>query len=135
MVAFADTLFDAGFKLNTDRDGVIWTHRVKDPLLLLVLLRRMMMEQLQVLLKSQRFLFPMRLLLAFTISLMERILRNELQYLIDNNINKQGEYQLTDALQNMLDKGLKFVTNDVKEWLDCGNKNATVNTNERKCWS
>ena len=58
-------------------------------------------------------------------------LRNELQFLIDNNINKQGEYQLTDALQNMLDKGLKFVTNDVKEWLDCGNKNATVNTNQR----
>ena len=41
-------------------------------------------------------------------------LRNELQYLIDNNITKSGEYQLTDALQNMLDKGLKFKTNDVK---------------------
>ena len=31
----------------------------------------------------------------------------------------------------MLNKGLKFITNDVKEWLDCGNKNATVNTNQR----
>ena len=38
---------------------------------------------------------------------------------------------MTDALQNMLDKGLKFTTNDVKQWLDCGNKNATVNTNQK----
>ena len=30
-VAFADTLFDAGFKLNTERDGIIWTHKVEDP--------------------------------------------------------------------------------------------------------
>ena len=28
----------------------------------------------------------------------------------------------------MLDKGLKFKTNDVKEWLDCGNPAATVET-------
>ena len=28
-------------------------------------------------------------------------------------------------------KGKKFYTGQVKEWLDCGNKNATVNTNQR----
>ena len=31
----------------------------------------------------------------------------------------------------MKNKGLVFYTGEVKEWLDCGNKNATVNTNQR----
>ena len=31
----------------------------------------------------------------------------------------------------MTEKGLKFSPGAVEEWLDCGNKNATVNTNQR----
>ncbi|MFO7723333.1 MAG: nucleotidyltransferase family protein, partial [Bacteroidales bacterium] len=30
-VAFADTLFDANFKMDTASDGIIWVHRVPDP--------------------------------------------------------------------------------------------------------
>ena len=44
---------------------------------------------------------------------------------------KGGEYQLTDALENMKVKGLKFVPGKVDEWMDCGNKNVTVETNSR----
>src|SRR5690606_1788584 len=42
-----------------------------------------------------------------------------------------GEYQLTDALENMKQKGLRFVPGKVDEWMDCGNKNVTVDTNNR----
>src|SRR5204863_8968005 len=58
-------------------------------------------------------------------------LRQELQYLVDNNIMEKGEYQLTNALENMKKKGTKFIPGKVTEWLDCGNKDATVYTNER----
>jgi glucose-1-phosphate thymidylyltransferase len=58
-------------------------------------------------------------------------LREELQYLLDNDIVKGGEYQLTDGLENMKVKGLKFVPGKVDEWMDCGNKNVTVDTNNR----
>jgi len=58
-------------------------------------------------------------------------LRAELQYLLDNKIMKSGEYQLTDALETMKVKGLKFVPGKVDEWMDCGNKNVTVETNSR----
>jgi glucose-1-phosphate thymidylyltransferase len=58
-------------------------------------------------------------------------LRNELQYLLDNNIKDKGEYQLTNALENMKSKGTRFVPGQVTEWLDCGNKDATVYTNQR----
>jgi glucose-1-phosphate thymidylyltransferase len=58
-------------------------------------------------------------------------LRYELQYLIDNNIIKGGEYQLPDALKNLTQKGVKFKPGKVIEWLDCGNKEVTVHTNQR----
>jgi glucose-1-phosphate thymidylyltransferase len=44
---------------------------------------------------------------------------------------KKGEYQITNALENMKNKGAKFYPGSVTEWLDCGNKNATVYTNQR----
>ena len=44
---------------------------------------------------------------------------------------EKGEYQLTNALENMINKGTTFVPAKISEWLDCGNKNATVYTNQR----
>jgi len=58
-------------------------------------------------------------------------LQRELKYLLENDIKTKGEYQLTDALENMRKKGAKFKTGQVTEWLDCGNKDATVHTNMR----
>jgi glucose-1-phosphate thymidylyltransferase len=58
-------------------------------------------------------------------------LKKELQYLLDNNIREKGEYQLTNALENMKKKGARFSPGAITEWLDCGNKDATVFTNQR----
>ena len=58
-------------------------------------------------------------------------LRTEIEYLLDNNITEKGEYQLTNALDTLKNKGAKFTPGKVIEWWDCGNKNATVHTNQR----
>jgi len=58
-------------------------------------------------------------------------LRDELQYLIDNNIMNGNEYQLPDALRNMVSKGAKFLPGTVQDWMDCGNKDAMVDTNTK----
>jgi glucose-1-phosphate thymidylyltransferase len=58
-------------------------------------------------------------------------LRKELEYLIDNNIIKGGEYQLPDALRRLTESGYIFKPGEVSEWLDCGNKEVTVHTNQR----
>jgi glucose-1-phosphate thymidylyltransferase len=42
-----------------------------------------------------------------------------------------GEYQLTTALENLRQKGAKFSLGKVDDWMDCGNKNATVETNSK----
>lgn len=126
-VAFADTLFDAGFTLETNEDGIIWTHKVEDPSAFGVVKKNSDETICGFVEKPKEFVSNEAIIGIYYFKDGEN-LRNELQYLIDNNITKSGEYQLTDALQNMLDKGLKFKTNDVKEWLDCGNPQATVET-------
>jgi glucose-1-phosphate thymidylyltransferase len=126
-VAFADTLFDAGFTLETNEDGIIWTHKVEDPSAFGVVKKNADETICGFVEKPKEFVSNEAIIGIYYFKDGEN-LRNELQYLIDNNITKSGEYQLTDALQNMLDKGLKFKTNDVKEWLDCGNPAATVET-------
>lgn len=126
-VAFADTLFDAGFTLETNEDGIIWTHKVEDPSAFGVVKKNSDETICGFVEKPKEFVSNEAIIGIYYFKDGEN-LRNELQYLIDNNITKSGEYQLTDALQNMLDKGLKFKTNDVKEWLDCGNPAAMVET-------
>ena len=129
-VAFADTLFDAGFAMNTEEDGIIWTHKVEDPSAFGVVRKNDDGTINGFVEKPKEFVSNEAIIGIYYFQSGENLL-SELQYLIDNNITKSGEYQLTDALQNMLDKGLKFKTNDVKEWLDCGNPAATINTNQR----
>lgn len=129
-VAFADTLFDAGFAMNTEEDGIIWTHKVADPSAFGVVRKNDDGTINGFVEKPKEYVSNEAIIGIYYFKSGENLL-SELQYLIDNNITKSGEYQLTDALQNMLDKGLKFKTNDVKEWLDCGNPAATINTNQR----
>ena len=50
---------------------------------------------------------------------------------MNNNIKDKGEFQFTSALQSFSKKGAKLVPGLVTEWLDCGNKTATVETNQR----
>ena len=49
-----------------------------------------------------------------------KVLKESLKYLMDNNVRTKDEFQLTDALEMMLQKGCKFHTAPVKKWLDCG---------------
>lgn len=129
-VAFADTLFDTDMTLNTKEDGIIWTHKVENPAAFGVVRKNEDGTINGFVEKPKEFVSNEAIIGIYYFRDGEN-LKKELQYLIDNNITKGGEYQLTDALQNMLDKKLRFKTMDVKEWLDCGNKNATVYTNQR----
>jgi len=57
-------------------------------------------------------------------------LRDEIKFLIDNKITGNGEYQITDALENLKKNGLRIKVAEVEGWFDCGNKDATVLTNQ-----
>ncbi len=52
-----------------------------------------------------------------------------LDELIDNNIRTRNEFQLTDALQMMIDRGEDFGTFAVDGWFDCGKPETMLETN------
>ena len=130
IVAFADTLFEAGFKLDTNQDGIIWTQEVENPSAFGVVKKNNDGTIHSFVEKPQTFVSNEAIIGIYYFRDGDN-LKTELQYIIEKDIKTLGEYQLTDALQNMLDKGMQFTTSNVKQWLDCGNKNATVSTNSR----
>ncbi|MGV3461604.1 MAG: sugar phosphate nucleotidyltransferase [Flavobacterium sp.] len=130
VVAYADTLFRADFALDTTADSVIWVKQVDDPSAFGVIQLNDKNEIIDFVEKPEQFVSDLAIIGIYYFKSGET-LRSELQYLLDNDITKGGEYQLTDALENMKQKGMKFVPGKVDEWMDCGNKNVTVDTNNR----
>jgi glucose-1-phosphate thymidylyltransferase len=129
-IAFADTLFYADFKLDESQDGIIWVEKVEDPRAFGVVKldkNGVIQEFVE---KPEQFVSDLAIIGIYYFKSGET-LKKELQYLIDKDIKEKGEYQLTNALENMKQKGMKFYAGEVDEWLDCGNKNATVHTNKR----
>jgi len=130
VVAFADTLFKADFVLDTEQEGIIWVQRVEDP-------RAFGVVELNEAgwigafhEKPPVFISDLAIIGIYYFKDGAN-LRSELQYLIDHGVMDKGEYQLTSALENMKSKGVRFYPGTVTEWLDCGNKDATVHTNGR----
>lgn len=129
-IAFADTLFKAEFSIDLQKDAIIWTQQIEDPSAFGVVELNDQGVVINFVEKPTEFVSDLAIIGVYYFKDGQN-LKNELQYLIDNNITDKGEYQLTDAMENMKQKGLQFYTGQVEEWLDCGNKNATLNTLER----
>jgi glucose-1-phosphate thymidylyltransferase len=52
-----------------------------------------------------------------------------IEYNITHDIRTNGEFQLADALQRMVEAGIKMTTVQVKNWFDCGKKEILLETN------
>jgi len=129
-IAFADTLFKATFTIDTHKDAIVWTQRVEDPTQFGVVKLNDKNEIEAFVEKPKTFVSDLAIIGVYYFKDGEK-LRMELQRLIDEDIKQKGEYQITDAMDHMLNKGVKFYTGQVEEWLDCGNKDATIYTNQR----
>ena len=130
IIAFADTLFKADFQIDAEADGVLWVQQIEDPSAFGVVQlddEGVIIDYVE---KPTEFVSDLAMIGIYYVK-DGASLKSELQYLLDNDIMNGGEYQLPDAFRNMTSKGVKFVPGKVDEWLDCGNKNATVYTNSR----
>ena len=130
VVAFADTLFKADFKLDNSSDGIIWVKQIENPSAFGVVKLNSAREITDFVEKPDTYVSNLAIIGIYYFKSGEQLC-NELEYLIDNDIREKGEYQLTNALENMKNKGIVFRPGEVKEWLDCGNKNVTVATNKK----
>ncbi len=130
VVAFADTLFKANLMTGNGSDAIIWVKEVENPSQFGVVKtdsRHLITEFIE---KPQT---PVSNLAIIGIYYFKdgQTLKKELEYLIQHQIIVNGEYQLTDALQNMKNKGMTLTASPIEEWFDCGNKEATLYTNRR----
>ncbi len=130
IVAFADTLFKADFKLDEGNDGTIWVQKIEDPRMFGVVKVNADNIITDFVEKPEEFVSDLAIIGIYYFRDGE-YLNRELQYLLDNNIMEKGEYQLTNALENMKQQGAKFIPGRISEWLDCGNKDSSVFTNQR----
>lgn len=130
VVAFADTLFKADFELDQSSDGILWVSQIEDPSAFGVVKLNDSGVIIDFVEKPKTFVSDLAMIGIYYFKDADK-LKFELDYLIENNVIKSGEYQLPDALRNLTEKGHQFKPGKVIEWLDCGNKEATVYTNQR----
>ncbi len=128
IIAFADTLFYTDFKIPEKADGVIWVKKVENWQQFGVIKVSKNGHITDFVEKSPTYVSDLAIIGIYYFKDGED-LRNELQYLLDHDIKEKGEYQLTTAMEHMKNKNKKLYPGEVQEWLDCGNKDSTVNTN------
>ena len=130
IVAFADTLFKGEFTVDLSNEGTIWVQKVADPRPFGVVKldnNNFITEFVE---KPVEFVSDLAIIGIYYFK-DGAYLKSEMQYLLDNDIKEKGEYQLTNALENMKQKGTKFGVAQISEWLDCGSKENMLYTNKR----
>ncbi len=130
IIAFADTLFKTDFIIDKKPDSIIWVKKVKNPDDFGVVKLDNKNNIVDFIEKPKNFVSDLAIIGIYYFK-DGKIMRNRIKHLLDNKIIVNGEYQLTDALQDMKKDGYIFKPGEVNEWLDCGNKNATVFTNKK----
>lgn len=128
VIAFADTLFRADFNLDKNSDGVIWVKKVEDPSAFGVVKLDDYGFITDFIEKPKDFVSDLAIIGIYYFRSAEKLME-EINYIMKNDIKQGNEYQLTTALENLREKGAKFSLGKVDDWMDCGNKNATVETN------
>lgn len=130
VIAYADTLFRADFTLDKNSEGVIWVKKVEDPSAFGVVKLDDSGFITDFVEKPETFVSDLAIIGIYYFNSGEKLMA-EINHIMDNDIKVGGEYQLTTALENLRQKGAKFSLGKVDDWMDCGNKNATVETNTK----
>ncbi len=130
VIAYADTLIRADFDLDKSADSVIWVKQVEHPEAYGVVQLNESNEIIELVEKPQEYISDLAVIGIYYFKDVG-VLKNELQHVLDHDITHGGEYQINDGIKRMMEKGMKFVPGKVDEWMDCGNKNVTVETNQR----
>lgn len=130
VIAYADTLIRADFNLDAEADSVIWTKRVKNPEAYGVVKLNDREEIVELVEKPQTFVSDQAVIGIYYFKDVA-VLKNKLQEVLDENIMNGGEYQINDGIKRMMAEGRIFKTGTVDEWMDCGNKTVTIDTNSK----
>lgn len=130
VVAYADTLFKADFNLDKDADAVMWVKQVDNPNAFGVVKLNAANQIVDLVEKPEDFVSDLAVIGIYYFKDVA-VLKSKLEEVIDENIMRGGEYQINDGIDKMRADGRIFKPGKVDEWMDCGNKTVTVETNSR----
>lgn len=130
VIAYADTLFKADFALDTTVDGVIWVKKVENPEQYGVVKLNENQEIIDLVEKPKEKVSDLAVIGIYYFKDVG-VLKTQLQEVLDENLVRGGEYQINDGIEKMKQKGYVFKPGKVDEWMDCGNKNVTLETNSK----
>ena len=130
VIAYADTLIRADFELDPEADSVIWTKKVDNPEAYGVVKLNAKDEIVELVEKPKQFVSDQAVIGIYYFKDVA-VLKAKLQEILDENITNGGEYQINDGIKRMMAEGKIFKTGTVDEWMDCGNKAITIETNQR----
>ncbi|MEW4922421.1 sugar phosphate nucleotidyltransferase [Algibacter sp. 2305UL17-15] len=130
VIAYADTLIRAEFDLDPDADSVIWTKQVDNPEAYGVVKLNDNDEIVELVEKPETFVSDQAVIGIYYFKDVA-VLKGKLQEILDKNVMNGGEYQINDGIKRMMADGKIFKTGTVDEWMDCGNKAITIETNQR----
>lgn len=128
LIALGDTIFDVDYRAFTQGEySTLGVHQVEDP-------RRFGVAEMEdgfirrLVEKPEE---PISHLAVVGLYYIRRpdVLVECLKEMIKQNVRTKGEYQLTDALQMMIDRGEKMKTFTVDGWYDCGKPETLLSTN------
>ncbi len=129
LIILGDTLFEADLSiLNSMDENVLYTYKVEDPRRFGVAVTDTAGRITRLVEKPQDFVSDEAIVGIYYIK-DSKVLKESLKYLMDNDIRTKNEFQLTDALEMMIQKGCKFRTAPVQKWLDCGLAETLLETN------
>ena len=130
VIAYADTLIKADFELDREADSVIWTKKVENPEAYGVVQLNEKDEIVGLVEKPKEYVGNQAVIGIYYFKNVSE-LRDELKYVLEHKIQNGGEYQINDGIKRMMEKGSVFKTGTVQEWMDCGNKDVTIETNSK----
>ncbi|MCK4306787.1 nucleotidyl transferase [candidate division WOR-3 bacterium] len=127
LIVYGDTVFEADIPCDTKIDGYIGVKEVEDP-------RRFGIVEIKdgfVRKLIEKPAHPSTNLAIVGVNFISNanLLFDCLRSLIEKETRTAGEFQLTDAMELMIEKGAKFKTFPVTGWFDCGTYDTMLLTN------
>lgn len=129
-VVFGDHIFETNFDLirNPISDAVIYVKEVEDPRRYGVVMLNEQQEVIRFVEKDPNPPTNLAIIGLYYISSGRRLLQALNRQITEGNKTK-NEFYIADALQYLVDDGMKFLTETVPTWLDCGNPEAVLAAN------
>lgn len=128
VVAYADTLIRANFKLDSVADAVIWVKQVDSPESFGVVQLNDDNTIVNLVEKPQTFVTDLAAIGIYYFKEIER-LKDALGSVISHKLKTGKEYQINDGILAMIKDGAIFKPGTVSAWMDCGNPEVTIQTN------